>query len=299
MVNLLDYEHTKKRIKMFEMLLNPRKAQRAPWELFLIGLVYASLSLLIVNWVFAQDAVLSRYSGVLIVTFTVMFSMPFVYYTLKLEENKISFERGTISLLLEHKKALYTFLWLFLGFVVAFSFWYVILASPNAFRAQIETYCLINRPSTFNECVAQYGIKNTLPTSFATSREKLLVIFSNNIYVLIFTLVFSLIFGAGVIFVLAWNASVIAAAIGIFAKSSLTSMPLGLARYMIHGIPEIMSYFIVALAGGLISVAVIKHELGTEKFWEVMQDSLNLIIVAIIVLFLAALIEVFITPALF
>jgi len=62
-------------------------------------------------------------------------------------------------------------------------------------------------------------------------------------------LIFSLIFGAGAIFVLAWNASVIAAAIGIFTKSELSSLPIALIRYMIHGIPEIASYFIVALAG--------------------------------------------------
>ena len=123
--------------------------------------------------------------------------------------------------------------------------------------------------------------------------------FTNNIYVLIFTLVFSLIFGAGVIFVLAWNASVIAAAVGIFSKSSIVQLPFGLARYMIHGIPEIASYFIVAMAGGLVSIAVIKHEAGTEKFWEVLQDSLYLIIIAIVVLFLAALMEVYLTPAFF
>ena len=68
---------------------------------------------------------------------------------------------------------------------------------------------------------------------------------------------------------------------------------------MIHGVPEIGSYFIVALAGGIVSVAIIKHEFGTEKFWEVLQDSLNLIILAVIVLFLGAVVEVYITPALF
>jgi uncharacterized membrane protein SpoIIM required for sporulation len=99
--------------------------------------------------------------------------------------------------------------------------------------------------------------------------------------------------------VLAWNASVIAAAIGIFTKSQISSLPLGLTRYLIHGIPEIASYFIVALAGGLVSVAVIKHETGTEKFWEVLQDSINLIIVAVVILFIAALIEVYLTPLLF
>ena len=285
---------------MLEMLINPKKAERKPWELFFVGAFYASLSLLLVNWIFAQDAVLSRYSGILVVTFTVIFSLPFVYYTIKLEENKISGLSGTLSLLKEHRKAIYAFLWLFIGFVVALSFWYTLLSSTQSFRAQIETYCLINRPANFDSCVKQYDIKETTATvGFISNTERLFLIFTNNIYVLIFTLLFSLIFGAGVIFVLAWNASVIAAAIGIFTHSELSSLPLGLFRYMVHGIPEIASYFIVALAGGIISVAVIKHEIGTDKFWDILQDSLNLIIIAIIILFIAALLEVFLTPLLF
>jgi len=285
---------------MLEMLINPQKAERKSWELFFVGAFYASLSILLVNWIFSQDAVLSRYSGILVVTFTVMLSMPFVYYTLRLEESRVSNEKGTIALLKEHKRAIYAFVWLFLGFVIALSFWYMVLSSTQSFRAQIETYCLINRPANFEACVNQYDIKDaSAPVGFMSNTERLFLIFTNNIYVLIFTLIFSLIFGAGAIFVLAWNASVIAAAIGIFTKSELSSLPIALIRYMIHGIPEIASYFIVALAGGMVSIAVIKHETGTEKFWDVLQDSLNLIIIAVVVLFLAALVEVFITPLLF
>lgn len=284
---------------MLEMLISPRKAERRPWELFFVGAFYASISILLVNWIFAQDAVLSNYSGILVVTFTVMFSIPFMYYIIKMEEEKATQHLGMLKLLKEHEKALWAFIWLFLGFVVAFSFWYVLLPSSQSFRAQIETYCLINRPGNFEECVNQYGIKGSSSTVFATNKERLFLIFANNIYVLIFTLIFSLIFGAGVIFILAWNASVIAAAIGIFTQSNLSSLPLGLARYMIHGIPEIASYFTAALAGGIISIAVIKREVGSERFWEILQDSLNLIILSVVVLFIAALIEVFITPILF
>jgi|SRR3989344_642177 len=283
---------------MLEMLINPRKAERKPWELFFVGLFYAFLSLLLVKWIFSQDSVLSKYSPILVVTFTVMFSMPFVYYTMKLEERKVSEGRGTIALLKEHEKAIKVFLWLFLGFVVALSIWYVAF-SNQSFRAQIETYCMINRPSNFESCVDQYSSKESSISGFATNKERLFLIFSNNMYVLIFTLIFSLLFGAGVIFILAWNASVIAAAIGIFSKSELSNLPLGFLRYMIHGAPEITSYFIVALAGGIISVSVIKHEVGTDKFWQVLQDSLNLIIISVVILFLAALMEVFLTPLLF
>jgi len=285
---------------MLEMLINPRKAERRPWELFFVGLFYASLSLWLVHSVFSNDAVLVKYSGILVVTFTVMFSMPFIYYTLKLEEKKINSIRGTFALLKEHEKAIQAFLWLFIGFVVALSFWYIIMSDTTSFKAQIETFCVINRPSNVVECVKQYGIKDTsISVGYVTNTDRLFHIFANNMYVLLFCLVFSLIFGAGVIFILAWNASVIAAAIGIFTKSDLAALPYGLMRYMIHGLMEIGSYFVVALAGGMISVAVIKHETGTEKFWEVLQDSLNLIIIAVVVLFIAAIVEVFITPVLF
>jgi len=285
---------------MLEMLLNQKKAERRPWEMFFVGLFYASLSLLLVNCVFAQDAVLSKYSGILVVTFTVMFSIPFMYYTIKLEETKVSETRGSFALLKEHRRAIYAFMWLFLGFVIALSFWYIMLSSTQSFKAQIETYCLINRPSNFDSCVKQYSVKDSsIATGFLTNKERLFLIFTNNMYVLVFTLGFSLVFGAGVIFVLAWNASVIAATIGIFSDSKLSEMPLALARYLIHGIPEIGSYFMVALAGGMVSIAVIKHETGTQKFWEILHDSLNLIILAVVVLFIAAVLEVFVTPIFF
>jgi len=285
---------------MLEMLINPKRAERKSWEMLFIGLVYASLSFLLVRAVFAQDFVLAKYSGILMITFCVIFSMPFMYYIIKLEEEKDIKIQGFLRLLREHNKALKAFMWLFLGFIIAFAFWYIVLPSDTGFRAQIETYCMINRPANFNECIEQYGIKGAgKTTGFLTAKEKLVAIFTNNIYVLMFTLIFSLIFGAGAIFILAWNASVIAAAIGIFSKSELASLPLGVARYMIHGIPEIAAYFTGALAGGIISIAVIRHGLKSERFWSVLQDSLNLIIISVILLLIAALIEVFITPIIF
>src|SRR3989338_2372556 len=285
---------------MLEMLINPKKAERRPWEMFFIGLLYSSVSVVLVHWIFRQDAVLSKYGGILVILFTVLLSLPFIYYTLRFEEKRIVKNRGSFELLKQHRKAIYAFLWLFIGFTIAFAFWDIILPTTESYKVQIETYCMINRPTNFNECVTQYGIKNAPVVSpFLTNKERLFLIFTNNIYVLLFTLVFSLIFGAGVIFILAWNASVIAAAIGIFTESRLSALPIGLLRFMIHGIPEIASYFIVALAGGIISVAVIKHETGTDKFWKILYDSINLVILAVVILFISALMEVFITPLFF
>ena len=154
---------------MLEMLISPQKAERKPWEMFFIGLFYASLAILLVNWIFSQDSVLVNYSGILIVTFTVMFSLPFMYYMLRFEEEKTVLNMGSLKLLKEHKKAIYAFLWLFMGFVVGFSFWYIVLPDTTSFQAQIETYCLINKPSNFEGCVNQFGnVEETQTTSFVT-----------------------------------------------------------------------------------------------------------------------------------
>lgn len=286
---------------MLEMLINPSKAEKNPWEMFFIGAFYALLSLILVKWTFSGDPVLSKYSGILVVTFCVMFSLPFIYFAIKNEEEKDLQEKKFTKLLKEHGKALIYFMFLFMGFIVAFSFWYIVFEDGNQnFRAQIETFCIINKPAYYDNCIAEYGVRSvSKSTGFLTAKEKIVNIFANNVYVLIFTLVFSLIFGAGAIFILAWNATVISAAIGIFSKSEIINLPLGLVRYMIHGVPEVGAYFAGALAGGIVSIAVIKHDIHSEKFWVILQDSLNLIILSVILLFLAALIEVFITPAIF
>ena len=284
---------------MIELLMKPKKAERRPWEMFFIGAFWASVALLLVSFVFGNDSVLKDGAGLLVVVFTVIACMPFMYYIIKLEEEKDIEITESGKLIKEHTKALYAMMWMFLGFVIAFSFWYLVM--PNTagqnFNFQIKTFCAINSPHNYEACIEQYGV--TSMTGSVTGAKALLAIFANNIYVLIFTILISLVFGAGAIFVLVWNASVIAAAIGIFTKGSIAHLPLALVRYMIHGLPEIGAYFIGALAGGIISVAVIRKDLKGEGTWKILQNSLLLVLIAVGILVIAALMEVYLTPLLF
>ena len=116
---------------------------------------------------------------------------------------------------------------------------------------------------------------------------------------MIFTLIFSLIFGAGAIFVLAWNASVIAAAIGIFTGYDWKEIPIGIARYMIHGFPEIAAYFVTALAGGIFGVGVIRNGIKSKVFLRILENTVMLLFIALIFLIIAAVIEVYFTPLFF
>jgi uncharacterized membrane protein SpoIIM required for sporulation len=284
---------------MIELFIRAKRAERHPWYLFFIGGFWASVSLLLVTFFFGNDTILREGSGLLVVIFTVITCLPFMYYLIKLEEGKDVEINDSGKLVAEHSKAIHAMMWMFMGFVVAFSFWYMVLPDSAAqnFNFQIKTFCAINAPQNYNYCLETHGIP--VATGAVSGSGAVMAIFANNISVLIFTIAFSLVFGAGAIFILVWNASVIAAAIGIFAKGELVDLPLGLLRYMFHGIPEIAAYFVGALAGGIISVAVIRRDLRGEGAWKIMQDSLTLMIIAIVILAVAAVMEVYLTPLLF
>jgi len=285
---------------MLESMINPKRAEKGPWKMFFIGLLYGSLSLLLVHYLFRGDSVLSQYSGLMVVLFCVMFSLPFMYFIIRQEEREDEEIGGFWGVWHTHSDAIYSFMWLFLGFIISFSVWNVILQDSNLLNAQIETYCSINSPESVENCVSEYSFtSNIISTGASTNAARFLSIVGNNFGVLILTLIFSLIFGAGAIFVLAWNASVISAAIGIFTQYNLSELPLGLLRYMIHGFPEIAAYFITALAGGIFGVGVIRNGFGNRKFLKVLMNVGILLVIAMGILLIAALIEVYFTPLLF
>ena len=283
---------------MLESIINPRKTENRQWRMFFVGLIYASLSLLLVHWFFSADFALSKASGMLVVAFCIMFSLPYMYFIIKREEEEDEEVEGAFKVWKVHKDAIYALMWLFLGFVVAFAFWHIVLQDSNLLNFQIQTYCQINNPGEIEQCVSQYSFDNG-STGAAVKQMRFLSILENNVYVMIFTLLFSLIFGAGAIFVLVWNASVIAAAIGIFTQYRIVELPLGIFRYMIHGGFEIAAYFITALAGGIFGVGALRHGFKDPKFMRVLENVVILLFIAILILIIAAGVEVYITPLLF
>ena len=183
---------------MLESLINPRRAEKGPWKMFFIGLVYAFASLGLTWFFFSSDPVLVKYSGMIVVTFCVMFSLPFMYFIIKQEEIEDENVEGFFHVWKIHKDAIYAFMWLFLGFIVAFSFANIIWHDTSLFNAQIETYCAINNPGNIVDCVKGVGVPEIAAgvTGNLTSTGRFLSILQNNMYVMIFTLIFSLFFGA-------------------------------------------------------------------------------------------------------
>ena len=277
---------------MLESLLNPFTAKRKPWEMFFIGILYYSAACFMSLWVFRE------YASIVTLLFTVVAIIPLVYNTIRLEEQETTRTEPYFKVLLGHFRYFRFIMYFFLGLVLASVLWYVFAPSSiihNLFNVQIKTIMGISITGAVSQ-----------PLFLFTT------IFFNNIKVLIFCIIFSFVYGSGAMFILTWNASVIGVAIGYYIRTKIAAISsytgfeyiahyfgifsIGLLKYTIHGIPEILAYFIGGLAGGIISVGVIKREYKSLNFSKLMWDASNLILIAIVITFIAAILEVYVTP---
>ncbi len=282
---------------VLESFMGPVSAERRPWLMIFIGFFYTCVALFLSRWIFME------YASLVMVFLIVIASAPLMYRTIKYEEKiDLIYEREK-QILMHHIKALKFMMFLFIGVTIAYALWYLVLPADwtvTLFNVQEETITRINGKVT---------------ASAIGGFDYFSRIFFNNLRVMIFCILFSLTYGLGAIFILVWNASVIGVALGNFIRSKLAlySSAIGLAklgvylkvtswgilRYAIHGIPEILAYFMAGLAGGIISIAIIRHDFGTKKMERILMDASDLLILAIITLIGAAFIETYITPILF
>ncbi|MBR9703225.1 hypothetical protein GOV10_04255 [Candidatus Woesearchaeota archaeon] len=282
---------------VLESIISPHKAEQKPAIMLLLGFIYATVG------VFLSLMVFRTHSSMIMVFLAAMASIPLIYNMIIMEEEKDLQGMGEGWLLKEHAKALSVFIWLFIGMTIAFSLWYSVLSPETVsvlFQSQSDTINSINGRAT--------GFVGSQFESFSS-------IFLNNVRVLVFCILFSFLYGSGAIFILSWNASVIGAAMGNIIRTELASIATNIGsptiihyfqigtyslfRYVIHGIPEILAYFMAGLAGGIISIAAIRHDFGTKKFEHILLDSADLLLLALVTVFIAGVLEVWITPLIF
>jgi uncharacterized membrane protein SpoIIM required for sporulation len=282
---------------VLENLLTPFQTEQKPYKAVFLGFVYTTVA------VFLSWMVFQHYASMTMVFLTTMAALPLIYQMVVMEEEKDLEGMEESWLLKEHTRAVRAFMWLFIGMSIAFMLWYVVLPSDMSstlFTSQRETINALNGRAT--------GFLGADVSLF-------MKIFLNNVRVVVFCVLFSFLFGAGALFILAWNASIIGAAMGNIIRSNVATVAdavglhaaggyfqivtYALLRYVIHGVPEIAAYFVAGLAGGIISIAVIRHDVGTRKFEHVILDTADLLLIALLMTFVAGILEVWVTPIFF
>ncbi len=264
---------------VLESILNPKNAEDKPLHVFVISFLYSGVAVFFAHQLFPQQ------SSILAVALVTIIFVPFFQKLFEIEErieDLAAEKKISAGLFQRHKRIIYVFSAYFLGIIFAMSFIHVFFGYEEVFSMQTKVI------EGFSASATGYG-----------NFERF---FANNSRVMLLTFLLSTMFGAGAILILAWNASVIAVYIGLLTKPLATqiggaaylyTLPIGLGSIALHGIPEIAAYFIAGLAGGILSVGMIRERIASKEFKEILKDSLLLLSTAEILIFAAAALEAF------
>ncbi len=292
---------------VLEDILSDRVARKHPVDLLFVSFLMSTIAMWASYYVFKET------TSVLTLAFVTMGLMPLIHTIFIEEEDEEAEEQGPATgFLNRHFDIIKILGWFFIGLVLSSAFWYVMLPTSKeelcvagiCIPAPLRGKVFAEQEKTYQFIVGKVTGVAGLITGNAT-REACLgnyrnlwgcteFIYTNNAVVLGLAILFSFIWGAGTLFLLGWNASVI----GVFmGKEILDNGPFaGLMKafgYLPHGLPEILAYFIGSVAGGIISVVPATVKNRRHEFQQIAKDVLFLLVLAYIMLFVGAIIEAY------
>jgi len=267
---------------VFEQFLESEKFKQHAFFIFFLGFVYVFIGFFIANYFFSSSV-----SVAMLFTCTLLL-VPSVYVILNLEE-KIESKEGVRHFYKNHKDIFKVFLFLFIGIFFA----YFILGYYNDFSKTFDYQ--INFLNSRGDIISQ-TIDNFKNSEYSPSFDNFISLVSSNLTVMVIAFLLSVFYGAGALFLITLNASTFAAFIYIVIdKIGKLS---ALFIFLIHLIPELAGFTLAAIAGSVISRALVSEKLGSKGFKNVLKDSLVLLLISFALISLAAFLELFVSAKL-
>lgn len=261
---------------VFEVLFKPRDIETKPWEMLAYTLLVTWISFIFAYTVFHE------YASIITIFLITIAIFPVIHKVLEDQEEIEELEAKQLSFMERYKKIIEIYFFFFLGITLATSIGYYFMDNSityELFKEQIKTI---------------ENIRNENLTGYATHPyQTFFDIVTNNIKVAFIAFIMSFFFGTGASFLIAWNSSVIGVFIGYytteFAKTGIHPFAAYFSTFLsisLHGIPEMIGYFLAGIAGGILSFGIIKGSIF------ILKDSLNVFLISIGVILLAGVIEV-------
>jgi uncharacterized membrane protein SpoIIM required for sporulation len=261
---------------MLENILKPDWLEKTPRYAFLIGAIYSIIGIIAAYVVFPKS------QGIASIAFLSMLLIPSLskMFTIEEKQDRDSKKFSIKKIFQDHNDILQVYFMLFLGIFLAYALFSI--KFPNL---------LVN--GVFDSQLRIIGAN----AGQAIGGIDFYSIFTNNLKVMLIFIVLSLVFGAGSIIFLAWNASVWGVVFGYLAThyiNALDTFIVTFIKVMPHMFLEAGAYFFAIVAGGIMSQAVLRENIGSKKFDYVMKDGFVFLTVGTILLILGALVEVYV-----
>lgn len=281
---------------VMEFIFNPAKISKNPSIIFFEAIVLSLMSVFLSIFILPKD-----YVSVGILAFITIGSIPVFGKLFSYSSYLFNYSEGFFT---RHKKLFLQLIYFFLGVFCAFVFLFFLLG-PNTkeivFSTQmIEVEGVSNLRNSITGQVSQTQLANE-----SNFNKVFKLVLSNNFGVILRAAALSFFYGAGALFLIAWNASVLATVISSEIASNLgvvLTSPLGIFQaifqtfvsfigYIPHGFPELLAYFIISFAGAMLARDLVKGLFTTEFRWKIIGDLLFMLALSIFLLVIGAIIE--------
>jgi len=263
---------------VLESLFPARKIINKPLDMLILSIIISAASVFLAQFIFPGPA-----AGKIITLFVTIGMTPVIYRIFRIEE-EIEREEAEHKINEKfwdrHGETVILFALFFIGNFI--SIFLITLIMPDVFVKDV-----------FQDQLSEISRISNIGGSFAASSFTELILF-NNLRVMTLSFLLSFLIGTGALVVLSWNASILALYLASFVKQGLFE------EFLIRGLSiaphvpiEIGAYFLAGIAGGILSVGVIREKLHSKEFILVFRDSVLLLGLGILAVIVGAYVEVY------
>ncbi|HIP74551.1 MAG TPA: hypothetical protein EYH23_01905 [Euryarchaeota archaeon] len=256
---------------VFEYLFGTKNAEGSPITMFVAGFVYSFISVPLALILHKSAA------SVLAVALATIAGIPLILKIIEFESDLLDLYPETV--LAREAKIIALYLWFFFGEIAGFTSSYLLLNGDDFSAA-----------TSYQMKDLEYveGLRSKI-TGQAASKNPFEIVFWNNLKVYAIGMLLSFIYGTGGVFILTWNASVIATLLArdISTTGSITAGVLQFLSILPHGILEYGAYIVGGFTGGLISLLLL------QKGWNkrLIFDTVVLLVSGVVLLYVGAVVE--------
>jgi uncharacterized membrane protein SpoIIM required for sporulation len=278
---------------VLEEIFKPKWIKHRPYIAFVFGFFFTFIGFLIALKFFKNSM-----SVAMIFLITILLT-PTLMMLIRREE-QIESKYGLKHFFRNHKDIFEVYLFAFLGVFLAFIVIGIGMYDyPNTYDKLFEFQTeLFGAEEGLSMGAVEGFVQGTVDAGLGQA----LSLFSHNLLVVIICFILSFFYGATAIFLIILNGSVFANFIVFVIKTIADNTSQGIQAFfffLIHLLPEVSAFLIAAIAGGVVSKAVLHEKKGSQHFKNVFKDAAVLMLIAAGLVLLSALLEVFVTTRLF
>lgn len=256
---------------VFEYLFGAKNAEGRPVLMFIAGFLYCFISVPLAL-ILHKSA-----SSMLVVTLATIAGIPLTLKIIEFESNIL--DKYPKTVLTRELRIIAMYLWFFFGEIAGFTTSFLFLPEDEFTMATSFQMKDIRYVEELRESITGNAVK---PNPFD-------VVIWNNIKVYVIGVLLSFIYGTGGVFILTWNASVIASLLAseILGTGSFVRGILQFLSILPHGVLEYGAYIIGGFTGGLVSLLLLHRGWNMRLAF----DAVVLLISGVVLLYVGATVE--------